>query len=318
MWRQNFYHALHVHAIGLPAFFDGISRLVKNNAIRKGCRAARVAGDKAILVKIHEVFAILRERADHREAREPPIEPRLGKLQGAGDERIRRRIGTEPKIRGGVRPKIETRLVDTIGRANHVAPVEKGWRKRKRGDTFHGEVASCGELFGVFESAVMGDATRDEIGECEISAGAAPAGRADVKTKSAEEWKKKQNCNDDGGETDNPAVKGETHGVGDPPNAECGERKNDPQRGGAFRGCRAIGVNPGSDLGQQNERGETKIDNEKPIPGDALLGNRIPHASAERGEAIEKNVAGDRDAVNDGEHAPRWRFEIMESGILPF
>src|ERR1700723_2575631 len=165
MWRQNFYHALDVHAVGLPAFLDWISCLVENDAIRKRRWAAGVAGDEAIFVEIHEVQVVLREGTDDREARKTPVELHFGKLQGPGDECIRRRIGAKPKNGWRLSAKIEARLVDATRGANYAAPIKERRRQRKRGNTFGANLSIGGKFVGPGEGRVVRDAASQQIRE---------------------------------------------------------------------------------------------------------------------------------------------------------
>src|ERR1039458_4820469 len=52
------------------------------------------------------------------------------------------------------------------------------------------------------------------------------------------------------------------------------------------------------------------------MPRNALARNREPHARAERSHAVEKNMAGDSDGVNQGENSKRRRFKIAEALAL--
>ncbi len=45
-----------------------------------------------------------------------------------------------------------------------------------------------------------------------------------------------------------------------------------------------------------------EIDDEEEVPGNARAGNGVPHASAEGSHAVEKNVAGEAHAVDEGQH----------------
>ena len=74
-----------------------------------------------------------------------------------------------------------------------------------------------------------------------------------------------------------------------------------------------IAINPCDHLRHQNDRGETEINNEEQVPGDAPARNRKPHARAERRHGVEEDVAGDADAVNQRKHCQRRRFQVAES-----
>ena len=130
MDRRDFNHALHVQTTCLPTLFDGIARIIEYYTIRKGSGARVLASHEAIFVEVHVVQAILGIGANHREAREIPVELDFGTLHGTRDVDIRRRIRGEGEQRGGGITQIEARLVNAVTGANHAAPIEERRRER--------------------------------------------------------------------------------------------------------------------------------------------------------------------------------------------
>ena len=89
-----------------------------------------------------------------------------------------------------------------------------------------------------------------------------------------------------------------TYSAGQNPTGDSSQSEKYPHLYGAHAAFRAVAINPGDDLRQQHDRREREVNDEEQIPGDALLGDGREHARAERRHTIEKNVAGDADAVN--------------------
>ncbi len=90
--------------------------------------------------------------------------------------------------------------------------------------------------------------------------------------------------------------------------------KENPHAACARQALTLMAVDPGDGLREQHDGGERQVDDEEEVPGDARVGKRIPHTRAEGGHAVEQDVAGDADAIDQGEHGQGGGFGLLQPG----
>ena len=211
--------------------------------------------------------------------------------------------------------EIEMRLIDAVWRADRVAPIEQRRGNRQCAHAFDGDMIFGGEiLHALHRDGVPRRSNKRYAGPSRKRPGLSttPHARREIPNRREPEEKiarRRQRLR----RTSNPHVKRITHGSRQHPALRRREREKNPHC--RRRACRLFSrsaINPGGHLRQKHDEVNMKSMMNSRSQATRCCEMGVQHARAERRHPVEKDVARDADAVNQRQHAPRRRFDILK------
>src|SRR6185437_2910756 len=277
---------------------------------------ARIAFEKARIGVFNNILISGPHQTGHGETREPEVGLHGLKTRSFFCETVGRRVWDKTKIGLTRVAKRETGLINAAGRHDHAIPIQERRRERQGADFFDIKTLRRRECADTRHRDAVRNAARNDIRAGDIKTGAAPCGSGDAAAPVIEYGKKKQRGEDRRSGNNDPNRELKFGSARERPRPNCKNSAKAPHFAGAVHCGLAALMHPGSELREQNQRGEDEVDDEKEIPCDAIFRERIEHARAKGREAVENDVAGDPSGVNHEEHVEGGTMEAVATSAF--